>query len=69
MNAPTVVIMAAGKGTRMRSQTPKMLHDLCGRTLIGWVVAAAQGANAGKVIVVVGPDQVVEAALPDGVTV
>ncbi|HZO36154.1 MAG TPA: bifunctional UDP-N-acetylglucosamine diphosphorylase/glucosamine-1-phosphate N-acetyltransferase GlmU, partial [Solirubrobacteraceae bacterium] len=47
----------------------KMLHDLCGRTLIGWVVAAAQGANAGKVIVVVGPDQVVEAALPDGVTV
>ncbi len=39
--APTVVIMAAGQGTRMRSATPKVLHDLCGRPLVGWPVAAA----------------------------
>src|SRR3954451_24981228 len=41
VTAPTVVIMAAGQGTRMRSRTPKVLHDLCGRPIIGWPVAAA----------------------------
>jgi bifunctional UDP-N-acetylglucosamine pyrophosphorylase / glucosamine-1-phosphate N-acetyltransferase len=67
MSAPTVVIMAAGRGTRMRSQTPKMLHEVCGRSLIGWVVAAAQAADAGKLVVVVGPDHVVASQLPENV--
>lgn len=52
MTAATVVIMAAGHGTRMRSRTPKVLHDLCGRPLIGWSVAAAQAAGAERVVVV-----------------
>ena len=67
MTAPTVVIMAAGQGTRMRSRTPKMLHDLCGRPMIGWPVAAALGAGATKVVVVGGADRAIEGHLPDGV--
>jgi bifunctional N-acetylglucosamine-1-phosphate-uridyltransferase/glucosamine-1-phosphate-acetyltransferase GlmU-like protein len=41
-----VVILAAGKGTRMRSATPKVLHPLCGRPLILWPVEAALAAGA-----------------------
>jgi bifunctional UDP-N-acetylglucosamine pyrophosphorylase/glucosamine-1-phosphate N-acetyltransferase len=65
---PTVVIMAAGEGTRMRSATPKVLHDLCGRPLVAWPIAAANEAGAGKVVVVGGPDRALEGLLPDGVT-
>ena len=56
MSAITVVILAAGRGTRMRSGTPKLAHDLCGRPLLAWPLAAARAAGAGRVIVVVGPD-------------
>jgi bifunctional UDP-N-acetylglucosamine pyrophosphorylase / glucosamine-1-phosphate N-acetyltransferase len=69
MTAPTVVIIAAGKGTRMKSDLPKALHELCGRPLIGWVVAAAREAGAAKVVVVDGPDRVLEGELPDGVEI
>ena len=41
----TVVILAAGQGTRMRSRLPKMLHPLCGRPLVGWPIAAARDAG------------------------
>jgi bifunctional UDP-N-acetylglucosamine pyrophosphorylase / glucosamine-1-phosphate N-acetyltransferase len=67
VTAPTVVILAAGQGTRMRSQVPKVLHDLCGRPMIAWSVAAALEAGAGKVVVVDGPDRPLKGALPDGV--
>lgn len=49
-----VVILAAGEGTRMRSATPKVLHTLCGRTLLGHVVAAARALDPSSVAVVVG---------------
>ena len=52
--AGTVVILAAGQGTRMKSATPKVLHRLCGRTLLGWVLAEARSLQAERVIVVVG---------------
>jgi bifunctional UDP-N-acetylglucosamine pyrophosphorylase/glucosamine-1-phosphate N-acetyltransferase len=65
---PTVVIMAAGEGTRMRSATPKVLHDLCGRPLVAWPIAAAREAGAAKVLVVGGPDRALDGMLPDGVT-
>jgi len=65
--APTVVILAAGQGTRMRSGTPKVLHDLCGRPMIAWPIAAALAAGARKVVVVDGPQRVLEGHLPDGV--
>jgi bifunctional UDP-N-acetylglucosamine pyrophosphorylase / glucosamine-1-phosphate N-acetyltransferase len=55
MTAPTVVVLAAGQGTRMRSDVPKVLHDLCGRPMGLWPVAAALQAGAGKVVVVDSP--------------
>ena len=67
VTAPTVVILAAGQGTRMRSRTPKVLHDLCGQPMIAWPVAAALAAGAGKVVVVDGPQRPLEGQLPAGV--
>lgn len=69
MTNATAVIMAAGRGTRMKSATPKVLHELCGRPLIGWVVAAAQEAGIGSVVVVDSPDRGLEGELPDGVEI
>src|SRR5918992_2338056 len=66
---PTVVILAAGEGTRMRSSIPKVLHPLCGRPLIAWPVAAARAAGAARVIVVDNPKRLLAAHLPDGVEV
>jgi bifunctional UDP-N-acetylglucosamine pyrophosphorylase/glucosamine-1-phosphate N-acetyltransferase len=65
--APTVLILAAGQGTRMRSATPKVLHDLCGAPMVLWPVRAALAAGAGKVVVVDSPARPCEAVLPDGV--
>ncbi len=64
MTAPVVVILAAGQGTRMRSATPKVLHPLCGRPVIGWPIAAARAAGAQKVVVVGGPDRALEPVVP-----
>jgi bifunctional UDP-N-acetylglucosamine pyrophosphorylase/glucosamine-1-phosphate N-acetyltransferase len=64
VTAPVVVILAAGQGTRMRSATPKLLHPLCGRPLIAWAIAAARAAGARKVVVVGGPDRLLEPAIP-----
>ncbi len=49
-----VVVLAAGQGTRMRSATPKVLHELGGRSMLGHVLAAAQPLGAGTTLVVVG---------------
>ncbi|HZI63880.1 MAG TPA: bifunctional UDP-N-acetylglucosamine diphosphorylase/glucosamine-1-phosphate N-acetyltransferase GlmU [Thermoanaerobaculia bacterium] len=48
------VILAAGKGTRMRSALPKVLHLAAGRPLLAWVIAAARGAGAEHIHIVVG---------------
>ena len=69
MPEPTVVILAAGEGTRMRSALPKVLHPLCGRPLIAWPVAAAREAGAGRVIVVDNPKRRLQEHLPEGVEV
>jgi len=50
----TVVVLAAGEGKRMKSATPKILHPLLGRTLLGHVLTAAGSARAEQTIVVVG---------------
>ncbi len=65
--APVVVILAAGQGTRMRSDLQKLLHPLCGRPIIEWPIAAALEAGARKVVVVDSPERRLEAALSDGV--
>lgn len=49
-----VVVLAAGQGTRMRSSTPKVLHPLGGRTMLGHVLAAVAPLEAGVTLVVVG---------------
>ncbi|MHC4378599.1 MAG: bifunctional UDP-N-acetylglucosamine diphosphorylase/glucosamine-1-phosphate N-acetyltransferase GlmU [Planctomycetota bacterium] len=49
-----VAILAAGQGTRMRSPLPKVLHPICGRSMLGWVLAAAHEVDPRRVIVVVG---------------
>ena len=64
VSAPTVVILAAGEGTRMRSALPKVLHPLCGRPLILWPVTAALEAGAGKVVVVDSPKRRLEDCCP-----
>lgn len=50
----TAVILAAGKGTRMKSALPKVLHSVGGKPMIGHVLTAAQKAGACRSIVVVG---------------
>ncbi|MGW9023623.1 bifunctional UDP-N-acetylglucosamine diphosphorylase/glucosamine-1-phosphate N-acetyltransferase GlmU [Streptomyces sp. NPDC055722] len=49
-----VVVLAAGEGTRMKSATPKVLHDICGRSLVGHVLAAARELKPEHLVVVVG---------------
>jgi bifunctional UDP-N-acetylglucosamine pyrophosphorylase / glucosamine-1-phosphate N-acetyltransferase len=67
MSSPTVLVLAAGQGTRMRSALPKVLHELCGRPLVLWPVRAALEAHAEKVIVVDSPERALAQSLPDGV--
>jgi bifunctional UDP-N-acetylglucosamine pyrophosphorylase / glucosamine-1-phosphate N-acetyltransferase len=50
----TVIVLAAGEGKRMKSATPKVLHPLLGRTLLGHVLTAAEAARAVSTVVVVG---------------
>ncbi len=66
MQGPVAIILAAGHGKRMRSDRAKVLHEVCGRPMIRYVVDAARGAGARTIIVVVGygADQV-RAALAD----
>ena len=56
--------MAAGKGTRMRSSLPKMLHPVCGRAMVAWPILAAREAGAGRVAAIVSPGQDLSAGLP-----
>ncbi|WP_078655645.1 bifunctional UDP-N-acetylglucosamine diphosphorylase/glucosamine-1-phosphate N-acetyltransferase GlmU [Streptomyces fulvoviolaceus] len=49
-----VVVLAAGEGTRMKSATPKVLHAICGRSLVGHVLAAARELDPENLVVVVG---------------
>ena len=48
-----VIVMAAGQGTRMRSATPKVLHRIGGRSLVGHAVSAARGLDPEHLVVVV----------------
>ena len=52
--APVVFIMAAGLGTRMKSETPKVLHRVAGRPLVNWVVTSARAAGANRVVAILG---------------
>ncbi|QKW34058.1 bifunctional UDP-N-acetylglucosamine diphosphorylase/glucosamine-1-phosphate N-acetyltransferase GlmU [Actinomadura sp. NAK00032] len=57
-----VIVLAAGEGTRMKSRQSKVLHELCGRSMLGHVLAAARQLEPERLVVVVGHrrEQVVE---------
>ena len=57
----TVVVLAAGKGVRMNSKIPKVLHPVAGRPMLLWSLAAARALDAQRTLVVTNPNQ-------DGVT-
>jgi bifunctional UDP-N-acetylglucosamine pyrophosphorylase / glucosamine-1-phosphate N-acetyltransferase len=50
------IVLAAGKGTRMKSARPKVLHELCGRPMLWWVLEALRGAGVDDVVVVTSPE-------------
>ncbi|NLE21943.1 MAG: bifunctional UDP-N-acetylglucosamine diphosphorylase/glucosamine-1-phosphate N-acetyltransferase GlmU [Actinobacteria bacterium] len=52
-----VAILAAGLGTRMKSDRPKVLHEVCGRPMLSYVIDAALSVSPERVVVVTGPDQ------------
>jgi bifunctional UDP-N-acetylglucosamine pyrophosphorylase / glucosamine-1-phosphate N-acetyltransferase len=52
----TVVVLAAGKGTRMRSTRPKVLHPLAGRPLLGHVLAVAAELAPARTVVILAPE-------------
>ncbi|WP_315987247.1 bifunctional UDP-N-acetylglucosamine diphosphorylase/glucosamine-1-phosphate N-acetyltransferase GlmU [Actinomadura sp. HBU206391] len=61
MSPAAVIVLAAGEGTRMKSRTSKVLHELCGRSMVGHVLTAARELDPQSLIVVVGHrrDQVI----------
>ena len=65
----TVLVMAAGRGTRMRSSVPKVLHPICGKPMVEWVIDAAREAGASRLICVTRPGDGVAEGLPEGVEV
>jgi bifunctional UDP-N-acetylglucosamine pyrophosphorylase / glucosamine-1-phosphate N-acetyltransferase len=71
----SAIVLAAGKGTRFRSERAKVLHRVAGRTLLGWVLEALRPLALDRVVVVVGHQaddvraEAEAAALPGLVTV
>ncbi|HEY8655740.1 MAG TPA: bifunctional UDP-N-acetylglucosamine diphosphorylase/glucosamine-1-phosphate N-acetyltransferase GlmU [Candidatus Limnocylindria bacterium] len=65
MTAPIAIVLAAGRSTRMRSRTPKILHPCAGRALLLWALDACAAVGA-RPVVVLGPSQDdARALLPD----
>src|SRR3954464_12156261 len=51
----TAVVMAGGLGTRMKSSVPKHFHELLGRRMVDWIIAAGRAAGADPLVVVASP--------------
>jgi bifunctional UDP-N-acetylglucosamine pyrophosphorylase/glucosamine-1-phosphate N-acetyltransferase len=66
-----VILLAAGKGTRMKSDLPKVLHQLAGKPLVGHALDAAAALNPSQCVVVVGPgmEDVATAVAPHPIAV
>lgn len=52
----SALILAAGKGTRMKSVQPKVLHEIMGRSMLEWVIAAVKDAGATDITLVLSPE-------------
>lgn len=50
----TSIILAAGMGTRMKSEMPKVIHKVCGKELVRWVIDASLEAGADEAVAVIG---------------
>lgn len=62
------IVLAAGKGTRMKSELPKVLHKISGKPMIGHVVDLLKGINSSQIFVVVGHQaELVKASLGEGI--
>ncbi len=62
--SPIVLIMAAGLGTRMKSDKAKVLHEVAGRPMIAWAIEAARAAGASRIVAILGHQlETVKAAL------
>ena len=56
MSETTVIVLAAGQGTRMKSRRAKVLHELCGVPMLGHVLRSAKALSPTRLLVVVGKD-------------
>lgn len=69
MSQLKAVILAAGKGTRMKSDLPKVLHEIDGRSMVEYVIDAVKAAGAEEICLVVGHQaELVKERIGDGVT-
>ncbi|HHW91650.1 MAG TPA: NTP transferase domain-containing protein, partial [Firmicutes bacterium] len=50
------VVLAAGKGKRMKSRLPKVMHRVCGKPMLAYVLEAAREAGVNDIIVVISPE-------------
>lgn len=66
-----IVILAAGKGTRMKSGRAKVMHEIAGRPMVGWLIELAESLSPEKIIVVTAPgmDDVAAAVAPHQVAI
>lgn len=55
MTALAIVVLAAGQGTRMKSDLPKVMHRIASRSLVGHVLAATEGLAPQRTVVIAGP--------------
>lgn len=51
-----VIILAAGKGTRMKSKLPKVMHEIAGKPMLGWTLSAVDSIAPTQTVLVLGPD-------------
>ena len=66
MKSTKTVILAAGHGTRMVSEKPKVLHEVGGKAMLDYVISASEAAGADDIAVIVGyKADTVKAALPE----
>lgn len=54
MKKTKTLILAAGQGTRMRSKKPKVLHQVCGKNILDYVIQASEGAGIKETAVIIG---------------
>ncbi|MEL7049569.1 MAG: NTP transferase domain-containing protein, partial [Pseudomonadota bacterium] len=55
LTEPLMIVLAAGKGTRMKSSRPKVLHQVAGRSMLGHVLSLARSGTNGQITTVIGP--------------